>query len=141
MKPEEIAARLAPEEKDALAVLLAGGFEIFTECKIEDLREVATGRRRPTFRHSGRWDLMIGFKKLAEREVPVIDEVPVPDVALTPVVTPVDNMGREELLQEAKNYPALTGEYKMKVGELRQAIVEQRELRREIVNRKFTFEG
>lgn len=137
MDQKEIAKLLTPKEKDALAVLISSGFMAFTECKIEETRELSTGRRRPTWRNAGRWDLVVGFKKLAEREPPELDEIPDADEVLTPAVPPVEAMNREALLLEAKNYPDLIGEYKMKVDELRAAIKEQRELRRELIHRKF----
>lgn len=70
VKPEDIEKLLTPAEKDALAVLTAGGFSAFTEAKLEDVRELGTGRRRPTWRNSGRYDLVVAFKKLGGRVMP-----------------------------------------------------------------------
>lgn len=174
MKQEEISGLLSEQEKNAIAVLMAGGFVALTECKIEDTRELSTGRRRRTFRNSGRrWDLMIGFRKLSGRDLgkqgqPATDSWREPAMeALTidfglikvgepedfvPGVNdnteadgiqvgpaPVETMTKSQLLAEARHYPQLTGEHKLKVDELRAAVSEQREIRRQIIHRTFSL--
>lgn len=126
MDKEQISKLVTEEEKNAIAVLLRGGFAAFTECRIEDVRELDTGRRRPTWRNQGRYDLVIGINNLKDRQ-PEVEEVDVEAEQSTPLPS-VDEMTRVELLDEAKNYPQITGEYKLKVDELRVAVSEQRKL-------------
>jgi len=52
------------EEEQALAVLQARGFKAFTEAKLEDVRELETGRRRRTFRNQGRYDLVLALRSI-----------------------------------------------------------------------------
>jgi hypothetical protein len=60
---------LTEEEKAAIAVLQVGGFLAFTEAKLDDVRELETGRRWRTFRNQGRYDLVLACRKLAGREI------------------------------------------------------------------------
>ncbi|MEE4112714.1 MAG: hypothetical protein V2I40_07860 [Desulfobacteraceae bacterium] len=49
-------------EKEALALLEKRGFQAFTEVKLEDVRELS-GKRRRTFSHRGRYDLILALRK------------------------------------------------------------------------------
>lgn len=156
MKPEKIVALLTDEEKEALAVLHEGGFIAMTECKIEDGRELDTGRRQPTWRHQGRYDLVMCIKDLAGRnraqQDPDPDNTPQadgdpnaptdpathseadtetdPGADPAPELPDVDQMKKADLLAEAKTYEEITGEHDMKVADLRSAVQQARERRK-----------
>lgn len=61
---------LSPEEHSAITVLMAGGFQAFTDARLADVRELGTGRRQRTFRNRGRYDLVFAIRKLESREMP-----------------------------------------------------------------------
>lgn len=61
---------LSEEEKSAIATLVACGFKAFTEAKLEDVRELDTGKRRRTFRNQGRYQLVLACRNLADRQLP-----------------------------------------------------------------------
>ncbi len=54
-------------EKRALATLVKRGFEAFAEARLDDVRELETGRRRRTFRNSGRYDLVLALRHAAPK--------------------------------------------------------------------------
>lgn len=145
MKKEQIAQLLTDREKDALAVLIDGGFMALTECRLEDVRELDTGLRRPTWRNQGRYDLVVAMKNLAERSAPrqqnpgdeetateQESEVFLPDVA---------DMKKADLVAEVKDYPEISVAGNMKVDELRTVVQGAREKRRELLTRQFELEG
>ena len=70
---------LSEEEKAAIATLVAGGFKAFTEAKLEDVRELATGKRRRTFRNQGRYQLVLACRSLDGRQLP--EPAPAADLA------------------------------------------------------------
>jgi hypothetical protein len=140
---ERIAQLLTDEEKDAVAVLLAGGFMAMTECRISDVRELDTGRRRPTFRNQGRYDLVIGIKSMEGRALPERGDAGDPEKDLNPSMLPdVSAMSHPELLAEIRMYPQVEGVTElMDVDELREVLTEQRSGRRELLRRSFSLGG
>lgn len=58
--------KLSNKVRAAIQVLDDEGFEMFTSAKLEDVIELKSGRRRRTYRNSGRYDLIIAKKKCPE---------------------------------------------------------------------------
>ncbi|GEM_PF-6495485 len=63
-------------ERAALALLVRRGFEAFTAARLDDVRELATGKRRRTFRNRGRYDLVLALRHAAP--APAEDPEPEP---------------------------------------------------------------
>ncbi|WP_319406176.1 hypothetical protein [uncultured Desulfosarcina sp.] len=132
---------LTDEEKAAISVLEAGGFKAFTEAKLEDVRELATGKRRRTFRNQGRYHLVLACRNLIGRTLPdpglQSDSESAPPKIVPPTeLKPVADMLKEDLLAEARTYPELTGESRMNKAELAAAVQAQRD-RRALIHRSF----
>jgi hypothetical protein len=125
----EIPEFLSDEEKTAIEVLIAGGFMAFTEAKIDNVRELGTGLRRRTFRNRGKYQLVLACRDLANRQPlgSTPETTTEPDATTGPKektteLKPVSEMTKAELLDEAKGYEAITGEYKMDKAELAEAV-------------------
>lgn len=145
-------ASILPEPvRQAIAVLCAAGFRAFTEVKFEDVRELDSGRRMRTFRHSRRrWELVLAAERIEDLEhaQPMAPE-PAPDAddpdggtggGENPDASqPVADMNVAELRAEAKKYPEITGEYKMLKSDLQGAIAGARR-RRALLLKKITLE-
>ncbi len=131
-KQKDIGSFLSEEEKEAIAVLVRNGFSAFTEAKLDDVRELDTGRRRRTFRNQGRYDLVLAVKRIDDRKPP-----PPEDKQDEPqVLKPVEEMTVKELRAEARRYPQIVGEYQMAKADLAAAVRAERD-RREILFRRF----
>ncbi len=62
------------DERAALALLTRRGFRAFTRARLDDVRELDTGRRRRTFRNRGRYDLVLALRRAEPpAEAPEID--------------------------------------------------------------------
>ena len=129
----EIADFLSDEEKSAIDVLVAGGFLAFTEARIDNVRELGTGLRRRTFRNRGRYQLVLVCQNLSDRKVSGSGRE---TAVQTTQRKPVPEMTRGQLLEEARGYEEITGEYAMKKAELAEAVQASRD-RRDLVSRKF----
>ena len=137
-------ANTLPETvKAAIDVLVAAGFRAFTEAKLEDVRELDTGRRMRTFRNQGRYDLVLAARRIdhlacagtiEDRPDDAAPGEPIgggPDnLALMAAEPPLEGMNVAELRAEARKYPRIKGEYKMLKEDLRAAIEEERRIRR-----------
>lgn len=142
-------ATTVPEPvKAAIDVLLAAGFRAFTEAKIEDVRELDTGRRVRTFRNQGRYELLLAVRRVedlagapdpAGRHESQGPPGPDPAPGDSPLKAPAD-MTVAELRAEAKRYPEIIGEHKMLKGDLRAAIGEARQ-RKQLLFKKFSLDG
>ncbi len=96
-----------PEEKAALQLLVQRGFEVFTEVRVEDVKEL-NGTRHRTFRNQGRYDLALMLKHAKgspKKVVEAIAEKPVekkaPEKAELPKAVeskaPVKKTGKQPL--------------------------------------------
>ena len=135
-------ALLTDEEKEAIAVLEGGGFLSLSDVKINDCRDLNSGKRMRTFKNRGKYDLVIACRRLAERSV-AVDETSETESDTkesreeeTVGIKSVSEMTKTELLAEAKGYEEITGEYKMDKAELAKAVQAQRD-RRTLISRKF----
>ena len=135
-------ALLTDEEKEAIAVLEGGGFLSLSDVKINDCRDLNSGKRMRTFKNRGKYDLVIACRKLSARAA-AMDETPAAESGKaegqedeTEKIKPVSEMTKVELLAEAKGYEEITGEYKMDKAELAKAVQAQRD-RRALISRKF----
>ena len=120
---------LKPEEIAAIGILEKGGFELFTEAKIEDVRELKTGSRRRTFRNSGRYQLIIAFKKLSEREGrtnPGRGGAAADTDAGPPDEKPVDEMTRQELISAVAEIEGAPNPSRTKTDDLKQILMDFR---------------
>jgi len=119
-------ANTLPENvKAAIDVLVAAGFRAFTEAKLEDVRELDTGRRLRTFRNQGRYELVLAVRDIdALACAGSIEEQP------DDTEKPLSAMNVAELRAEAKKYPRIKGEYKMLKGDLQAAIEEERRIKK-----------
>ena len=139
-------ATTVPEPiKAAIDVLLAAGFRAFTEAKLEDVRELDTGRRVRTFRNQGRYELLLAVRRvedLAGAPDPEEDREPSgPDPAPGDgPLKPTADMTVAELRTEAKRYPEIVGEHKMLKGDLQAAIDFARQ-RKQLLFKKFSVDG
>lgn len=52
--------------ESAIATLANAGFAAFTEAKIGDVRELDSGSSRRTFRHEGRYRLVLALRDMPE---------------------------------------------------------------------------
>ena len=142
-------ATTVPEPvKAAIDVLLAAGFRAFTEAKLEDVRELDTGRRVRTFRNQGRYELVIAARRVedlacapdpADRCEPQGPPGPDPAPGGSPL-KPLADMTVAELRAEAKRYPEIIGEHKMLKGDLQAAIEDARQ-RKQLLFKKFSLDG
>ena len=129
---------LTEEEKAAISVLEAGGFQAFTEAKLEDVRELATGKRRRTFRNQGRYQLVLACRNLSGRQLQA--QATDKHLAVKPEsLKPVAEMLKEDLLAEARTYPSIAGENRMNKAELAEAVQAQRD-RRALLFRRFDLQ-
>ena len=119
-------ANTLPENvKAAIDVLVAAGFRAFTEAKLEDVRELDTGRRLRTFRNQGRYELVLAVRDIGALACAgSIEEQP------DDTENPLSAMNVAELRAEAKKYPRIKGEYKMLKGDLQAAIEEERRIKK-----------
>ena len=132
-KQKDIGSFLSDEEKEAIAILVGKyGFSAFTEAKLEDVRELDTGRRRRTFRNQGRYDLVLAAKRIDERKPAQPEDKP----KEPQVLKPVEEMTVKELRAEARRYPRIIGEYQMAKADLAAAVKAERD-RRKILFRRF----
>lgn len=115
------------EQKAAIDIMLAAGFVAFADTKIQDTRELGTGRRTRTFRHRRRYAMVLALKDIPP-EVEAVAEAPAP-------VKPLEEMNKAELLEAAKGYglavPATTNK-----PEILEAVQAAR-ARRDLIHRKF----
>lgn len=133
--------QLSEDEKSAITTLVAGGFLSLADVKIRDCRDLASGKRYRTFRNRGKYDLVLACRNLAGRQLPepapAADPAPNEQPATGPVLLkPVSDMLKEELLAEARTYPAITGENRMNKAELAE-VVQARRDRKELLFKKF----
>lgn len=96
------------EERAALALLVRRGFMAFTAARLDDVRELSTGKRWRTFRNRGRYDLVLALRSAAalpedpeptpqtearepDPEAPQIEPGPGPDDSSPETETPAEN--------------------------------------------------
>lgn len=66
MRTSEIDELLNQDCKKAISTLLSNGFSIFTETALSDCRELGVGMIHRTFRHEGRYDIVLCIKRLTK---------------------------------------------------------------------------
>lgn len=115
--------------KDAIAVLVENGFTAFAQAKLEDVYELDTGKRQPTFRNAGRYDLVIAMRTV-EASDPDADS-PEQKKPEAPKLKAISKMNVAELLVEAAAYPEIKGEHQMKKADLKLAVAKARKARKE----------
>jgi hypothetical protein len=111
------------EQKNAIAVLLAAGFAAFADARLDDVRELDTGRRRRTFRNQGRYAMVLALRKPPEAPAPAAAPK---SVAAIP--KPVAAMTKAELVAEALD-AGLPGAAQLNKPELAQAVQAGRDRR------------
>ncbi len=115
------------EQKAAIDTILAAGFEAFADTKIQDTRELGTGKRRRTWRHRRRYAMVLALKNIPP-EIEAVAEAPAP-------VKPLEEMNKAELLETAKDYDLAVPSTTNKPEIL--AAVKAARARRELIHRKF----
>jgi hypothetical protein len=121
-------ALLTDDEKAAIATLEAGGFISLAEARLNDCRDLNSGKRMRTFRLRGRYDIIIACRKLTGRSASVsVEDTTVAESAVA--LKPIGEMSRGELLEEANGYDEITGEYALKKAELAEVVQKARDKR------------
>lgn len=140
----DFATTLPEPVKAAIDTLMAAGFRAFTEAKMEDVRELDTGRRVRTFRNQGRYELVLAARRIEDLACAVVSaEAAVPEEKSAPDPNdsamndkPVANMTVAELRAEARRYPEIVGEHKMLKQDLQDAIGQARR-RKQLLLKQF----
>ena len=86
---EAIREKLRPAQKDAVGLLEEAGFMAFTDARLEDVRELSTGKRRRTYRNQGRYGLVLALKSAADLDK--AEEQPAPEAPVQEKPVPEEN--------------------------------------------------
>lgn len=89
-----------PDEKAALNLLCKRGFKVYTEVKVEDVKEL-DGVRHRTFRNQGRYDLALMLKSAQFSVAKAVEEVEAPPVVVEVEPEPVVAVASEPVIESA----------------------------------------